>query len=398
MRRAFNGRLLLALVTCYLVISINYGVRYTYALLAPEMMSCLSFSNQDLGAMVSCFLLGFVLTSFVTGPLIDRWGAKRTIFAVFPLLGMGSILVGMTSSTVDGILSSFIAGVGASAGWSPVMVWSQKLCPERRGLMVGIMETGTKLCPFLIALAIPRIIPLFSWRGVWSLLGVMALLSILLVSVAHEPKAGGQDLKVKETRSASMGVIFRDRCTWLVGISYALSAFAIMVHATFYKAYLSRELMMGLDVSTLLYGLMSFSGFIGALSLPTLSDRIGRRPLIIACNAILVASLLGFLSSSSILGLTLLTVLIGVDFGAKWPLYAAFVKDLFDWEVAGRATALAGFFSGLGSLLAPYVGGLLADLCGSYKMSYTVGVAAGAIAIALIVAVPTGRLRKPYVA
>jgi MFS family permease len=195
-----------------------------------------------------------------------------------------------------------------------------------------------------------------------------------------------------------MGVIFRDRCTWLVGISYALSAFAIMVHATFYKAYLSRELMMGLDVSTLLYGLMSFSGFIGALSLPTLSDRIGRRPLIIACNAILVASLLGFLSSSSILGLTLLTVLIGVDLGAKWPLYAAFVKDLFDWEVAGRATALAGFFSGLGSLLAPYVGGLLADLCGSYKMSYTVGVAAGAIAIALIVAVPRGRLRKPYVA
>lgn len=54
---------------------------------------------------------------------------------------MGSILVGMTFSTVDGILFSFIAGVGASARWSPVMVWSQKLCPERRGLMVGIMET-----------------------------------------------------------------------------------------------------------------------------------------------------------------------------------------------------------------------------------------------------------------
>jgi len=78
----------------------------------------------------------------------------------------------MTSSTVDGILSSFIAGVGASAGWSPVMVWSQKLCPERRGLMVGIMETGTKLCPFLIALAIPCVIPLFSWREVW--LGIIS--------------------------------------------------------------------------------------------------------------------------------------------------------------------------------------------------------------------------------
>jgi hypothetical protein len=53
-----------------------------------------------------------------------------------------------------------------------VIVWSQKLCPERRGLMVGIMETGTKLCPFLIALAIPCVISLFSWREVW--LGIIS--------------------------------------------------------------------------------------------------------------------------------------------------------------------------------------------------------------------------------
>jgi len=349
----------------------------------PEMMSGLSFSNQDVGTMFSCFLLAYTLTSFVTGPLIDRKGAKRTILMMFPLLGVGSIFVGMTSSIVDGALSSIVAGIGASAGWSPVIIWSQKLYPKKRGFIVGFMETGTKLCPFLMALAIPRIVPLFGWRGVWISLGAIALLSVLLVSTGREPKAGDHDHGRGGIRNG-IGVVFRDRRTWLVGASYALSAFATMIHATLYKAYLSRELMMSLDVSTLLYGLMSFVGLVGALVLPALSDRIGRKPLLVACNAVLVASLLGFLFSSSISNLIFFTVLIGVDFGAKWPLYAVFVKDLFDWRVAGQATALLGFFSGPGSILAPYIGGLLADIYGSYKTSYTVGIIAGVIATALI--------------
>ncbi len=381
--RTLDKRSLLTLATCYVVITINFGVRYAYGLLMPEMMSGLNFSNQDVGTMFSCFLLAYTLTSFVTGPLIDRRGAKRTILMMFPLLGVGSIFVGMTSSIVDGVLSSVIAGIGASAGWSPVIIWSQKLYPRKRGLIVGFMETGTKLCPFLMALAIPHVVPLFGWRGVWLSLGAIALLSVLLVSTGREPRAGDRNYEGREAHG-SIGAVFRDRRTWLVGASYALSAFATMIHATFYKAYLSRELMMGIDVSTLLYGLMSFVGLVGALALPALSDRIGRKPLLVACNAILVASLLGFLFSGSILGLIFFTVLIGVDFGAKWPLYAVFVKDLFDWRVAGQATALLGFFSGPGSILAPYIGGLLADMYGSYKTSYTIGITAGAIATALI--------------
>jgi MFS family permease len=384
MSKNFNGSLFLALAACYFVISINFGVRYTYGLLTIEMINDMNFSNQDIGIMVSCFLLSYALTGFVTGPLIDRKGAKMTILMMFPLLGLGSILIGMTSSIVNGVLFSIIAGIGGSAGWSPVIIWSQKLYPKKRGLIVGIMESGTKLCPFLIALAIPQIVPLYGWRGVWLLLGMIALFSILPVSLAHEPKAEGHNSKEKETYLDNVGVIFKNRYTWLIGISYALSAFAIMVHVTFYKAYLSRELMINVDVSTLLYGLMNFAGFIGALSIPALSDRIGRRPLIMACNAILVASLLGFLSSNSMLGLTLFTVLIGIDLGAKWPLYAAFVKDLYDWKMAGLATALSGLFSGIGSISAPYISGVLADLYSSYKISYTAGIVAGVVAIALI--------------
>jgi MFS family permease len=151
--------------------------------------------------------------------------------------------------------------------------------------------------------------------------------------------------------------------------------------------------MINVDVSTLLYGLMNFAGFIGALSIPALSDRIGRRPLIMACNAILVASLLGFLSSNSMLGLTLFTVLIGIDLGAKWPLYAAFVKDLYDWKMAGLATALSGLFSGIGSISAPYISGVLADLYSSYKISYTAGIVAGVVAIALTALAKSKNLR-----
>ncbi|MEM2321158.1 MAG: MFS transporter [Candidatus Bathyarchaeia archaeon] len=381
---SFDKRFFLALAACYLVISINFGIRYTYGLLAVEMMNDMNFSNQDIGLMVSCFILLFAFMGFVTGPLIDRKGAKMTILMIFPLIGVGSILIGiMAPLVIYGILFSIIAGIGASGGWAPVIIWSQKICSKRRGLIVGIMESGTKLFPFLIALAIPQLVPMIGWRGVWLLLGLIALFSVFLVSISPEPKVEDNKPR-KKTYLGDMAGILRSRITWLIGISYASSAFATMIHVTFYKAYLNRELMMSLDFSTLLYGLMNLVGFIGSLGLSALSDRFGRRPLIIACNTLLVASLLGFLFSRSTLGLILSTILAGIDLGAKWPLYATFIKDLYDWEVAGLATAFLTLFSGAGSTLAPYVSGLLADLYNSYRVSYALSVYAGATATALI--------------
>ncbi|MEM2352050.1 MAG: MFS transporter [Thermoproteota archaeon] len=162
----FNRRILLALVVCYLVISIHFGIRYTYGLLAVEMMNDMNFSNQNIGLMSSCLMLSYALMGFMIGPLIDRKGAKMTILMIFPLIGVGSILIGlMHPSVIYGVLFSIIAGIGASAGWAPVIIWSQKIYPKKRGLIVGVMESGTKLFPFLIALAIPQLVSMVGWRG-----------------------------------------------------------------------------------------------------------------------------------------------------------------------------------------------------------------------------------------
>ncbi|MEM2352051.1 MAG: MFS transporter [Thermoproteota archaeon] len=215
------------------------------------------------------------------------------------------------------------------------------------------------------------------------MLGTIALLSTLLASVSFEPKVKESKQRGK-TYSSNVASILGSRLMWFIGLSYTLSAFATMIHATFYKAYLNRELMMSLDFSTILYGLMHFTGFVGALFLPALSDKFGRKPLIIICNILLVASLIGFLLSRSIIGLVLSTIIIGIDLGAKWPLYATFIKDLYNWEVAGLATAILMLFSGAGCTLAPYIGGLLTDLYNSYGVSYMLGICAGATAAALM--------------
>lgn len=379
-----SKRELLALAACYLVFSIMFGIRYTYSLLTVEMMNDLKFSNQEIGLMLSSFLLSYFPMGLVIGRLTDKKGAKISILAVLPLLGLGSILIGAaTSSVINGILFSVIAGIGASAAYSPVMVWSQKLHPERRGFVVGLVESGSKIAPFFIALAIPLMVPVIGWRGVWILLGAVTLFLLPLVIKAFEPMVEDNN-RGKATYLEDIRSIMRNKIIWIVGVSYALSAFSIMLHVAFYKAYLVRELMINIDISSLLYGLMQIAGFIGAIVLPILSDKVGRKPLIMATNIILILSLLGFLFSRSIISIILFSILIGIDLGAKWPLYIAFVKDIYEWSVAGLATAFLGLFAGMGSILAPYISGLLADLYGSYRISYILGIFTGATAAALI--------------
>ncbi|MEM4653746.1 MAG: MFS transporter, partial [Candidatus Nezhaarchaeales archaeon] len=63
----------------------------------------------------------------------------------------------------------------------------------------------------------------------------------------------------------------------------------------------------------------------------------------------------------------------GISYGAVWPLYAALIKDLYDWSIIGSVTGLWTLMCGIGLLSSPLVGGLIIDAFNSYRPAYIVG-------------------------
>jgi MFS family permease len=166
-----------------------------------------------------------------------------------------------------------------------------------------------------------------------------------------------------------------------------LASFAIMIPLTFVKSYAHVELGLEQAVSTTLFTIIGFVGIIGALTIPILSDRIGRRLALMACNAITAAGLLGsavLARPRNYFDVALCNAVIGIGYGAMWPLYAALVKDIYCWEVMGSITGLWTLLCGIGLLTSPTIGGFVADSYSSYRPAYMVGFVTALASIVLI--------------
>lgn len=105
------------------------------------------------------FAAAHVLALPVAGQIIDRFGARRGLFAVTLPAGLGMVLLGLWSA--EAALFAFLGGLGFSAGLAQTVVsatWPEVYGIERLGAVrsfaVMLMVAGSALGPPLFGLAI----------------------------------------------------------------------------------------------------------------------------------------------------------------------------------------------------------------------------------------------------
>ena len=126
----------------------------------------------------------------------------------------------------------------------------------------------------------------------------------------------------------------------------ALPAIAADLHASAAAIELTLPaFFIGLALSQLLFG--------------TLSDRIGRRPSLLAGLAAVAITSVGCATASSATALTVWRVFQALGVGSATVIPRAVVRDSFEVGHVARAMSLLGIVSGLGPILAPQIGGLL---------------------------------------
>jgi sugar phosphate permease len=380
----------------FLTVFTTYSIRLSYGILMPEMIGSLRISKTQAGGIASSFYVTYTIFSPFVGFLADRVSARKLIVLFVIIQGVGTLLMGAPASFGQACLFFGLVGVGSSAMWTPTVTVVQRwFGARRRGAVLGILSISYALGYGIMGLLLPFWAREYGWRACWVILSLFSFALAPLCGFFLRTKPQEMNLRPwgeesEQTAAAPSPdprekISYRDLLRlpnlWMGGLAYFFTAFTAYVVNLFIVTYANLELGFPFAQSAGLASFIAFSGIPGALFIPFLSDIWGRKKCLYLINLSYSAVILFLVwAGNSWPFLAIAACLYGVTYTATWPMYAAAGTDFFPPGTTGSVLGFWTIFFGIGLILAPTLGGHIADRTGSFTGSFlaasTTGLAA----------------------
>jgi len=379
-----------------MLVSAGHGATHwiaaTFYVLLPFIAQELDLSYAQAGLLATCFHLGSTLANLPSGTLVDLTG-RRVLFQAVALV-IGSVtLIGIAATNAYVALCAIIAVMGASNMlWHPAAIaYLSGHLPKNRGYALSIHALGANLGDAVAPLVAGWMLLALSWQATAaanSLTGFACAIAIMALLARGDGAAikAASALGMRDYVNGMVKVL-RNRAVWMLCLMAGFRAMMQSGLLLFLPLYLANEMKVSPFVMGLALMMLQVGGIIAAPIAGTLSDRIGRRPIVLAGmsgTTILVAGL-SFVNSMTIY-VACVSVL-GFVMYAMRPVIHSWLMDRSPPELAASVTsAMFGVQSAL-SVLAPIVGGFIADAYGLPAVFYFLA-ASVLVANLLALAVP----------
>ncbi len=138
----------------------------TFGVLASELISAMNIERWQLGALATSGTLSGALFSARLGKWVDLVGGRRATVTTLILAGVALFCVGVAPDFSLMVGAAFLSGI-ASAISNPATnkLISVEIEPGRRGVIMGIKQSGVQVTIFLGGWLLPVFTGWWGWRG-----------------------------------------------------------------------------------------------------------------------------------------------------------------------------------------------------------------------------------------
>lgn len=343
------------------VLCLMFGVvffdRNAMSNLAVFVQRDLSLSNFEITVLVAGLSCAWAIAALAIGAISDKTGSRKGLLVLTVLIfSVASVFSGLAAGFMMLLAARILMGF-AEGGILPIAqsMVALESDEKRRGFNMGVMQNaGSNLIgSFLAPIVLTAIALAWGWRSAFFAAAIPGFICAALIwFFVREPKTHEIASHVTGAPPAAkmgMASMLRYRNIWLCALMSILMVPWMIIGWVFLQLYLINVRGVGEQDASFVASVLGISAFVFAFIVPGLSDKIGRKPVMIGftlLGALYPIFTLYFTGPLWILGVL---IFIAWSASAVFPLFMATVPSE---TIPARYVATSmGLVMGLGELI-----------------------------------------------
>ena len=373
------------------IILIVFVVMLGFGIIAPILpLYARSFgvSYQTASLLISVFAFARLIFDPIAGPIIDRYGERRSAIVGVLIVGVSAVMAGLAPTFLLAVLFRGAGGGGSAVFIASLYSYLLKVVPSERmartlsvfygSLNVGIIAGGP--IGGLVAETLGLASPLILYAGLCFFSAGLYVRfmrdaprraeAVDRQGLSSEVETEAIPLRSRLARQAAQLLRTPAFVTVLV-LNLAFFWFVAGAYDTLVPLFAKEQLGMSTVGVGVVFTIAVAAEFIVLYPTASVADRAGRKRVVLPSMAALaiLGATLGWAGSP--LALAVLMGLVGLASGAAASTPAAMLSDVAPPHDSGMAVGLFRFAGDLGFVLGPLVGGIVAGTLG-FKAAFIV--------------------------
>jgi MFS family permease len=388
----FHGWFVVA--AAFAVTFVGFGSAYTFS-------AFLASLQRDFGASRGSVSLVFSVAGFlyfglgiVSGPLADRFGARRLAVAGMLLTGLGLAAASAARSLIE-VYAAYGLGVGLGVGcaYVPAIGAVQRWFVRRRGFASGFAVSGIGVGTLVMPPLATLLIDMLGWRGAYLALGLLAAAigGGMALLIEDDPRGRGlgpdgdllQTAATARAQGSSVGEAIKSPRFIALYAACLICSFGVFVPFVHLVPYAADHGVVAAS-AVLLLGVIGIGSTAGRFFLGGLADRLGRQSSLLLMFVGMAVALAIWLVATSLWPLALFAFVYGVFYGGWVAVLPAVVMDYFGGRNVSGIIGILYTSVAFGTLIGPSAAGFAFDLTHDYRLPILASVATNVIAAAII--------------
>ena len=338
-----------------------------FPLILPSVKQSLGLNDAETGAMGTARQFGVMAFNLPSGLIADEIPRKRAIILASALvfMGLAYLLVSIAPGLIWALTGAVLLGLGTAVWHPPAMGALSGSFPNNRATALAVHGVGATFGDTITPLAVGGLLVIFRWQGVLQVHMIPALLSALILwrALAHHFAASGPP-SPRGDRFRDMGRLLKNPVFIGVTSAQALMNTSRNTILVFLPLYIELDLGYSTFVLGVFISLLHVMGIPSQLALGVLSDRLGRKLVLIPSYVMLGVFYLALAQATSGWVLVLAVLAVGIFFYTLTNVTTAAVLDVAGSGIQSSTLGLTSVVTQVVTLPAPILIGLMTETRG----------------------------------